>query len=279
MMGCAAALGIAIAAVANAGDGRTCPGDTPNPTAGVVLNLRVFNDCPFSTLVTNNVFPFLVEIDDQNMSCAGFANLHTWSFSTDGVNPAEFENCSHYRFHAEMVLDGTGEGEGGLRISPWWSPHADGLFNVRTTDGEIAVFGGRLPFFSFSNPNLPPPLGGGFSLHYVKGTPITLDMTYDPRALDALYPATVQYQVFYQGQLYDSGEIPFDMGNPTQDPPHGLYGALYPHYAGGHMKAFAPGTTGPPTNFKAAWSNICFAGPWATPVKVTSWNKLKAMYR
>lgn len=271
------ALAIVIASPAGAGDGRTCPGATPTPV-GAVLNLRVFNDCPFSTLTTSNVYPFLIEFHDQNLSCAGFANLHTWSFTTDGVTPAEFENCSHYRFRAEMVLSGTGEGEGGLRISPWWSPNADGLFNVRTTDGEVAVFGGRLPFFTFSNPATPPPFGGGFSVRYVKGTPITLDMTYDPRALDAAFPATVRYQLFYQGQLYDSGKIPFDMGNPSEDPPHGLYGALYPHYVGGHVKAFAPGV-GAPKDFKATWSNICYQGPSATPAKLTSWSKLKAMYR
>ena len=62
---------------------------TPLPNSAV-LHLRVFNDCPISILTTSNVFPGSIVIDDQNQPpqplCAGFANLHTWRFSTDGVN-------------------------------------------------------------------------------------------------------------------------------------------------------------------------------------------------
>lgn len=265
---CVLAVGMGLAAAAYGQGGLTCPGATPNPT-GVVLTPRVFNDCPFSTLTTQNIYPFLVEFHDQNLSCVGFANLHTWSFTVNGADPVEFENCSHYRFHAQMTLSGSGDGEGGLRISPWWSPNADGLFNVRTTDGEIAVFGGRLPFFSFTNE---------FGLRYVKGTPITLDMAYNPRALDAAFPATVEYRLFYNGALYGSGPLPFDIGNESEGPLHGLWGALTPHYVGGHVKAFAPGV-GASVDFKATWTNLCYLGPEATPARTTSWNKLKSLYR
>ena len=53
-------------------------------------------------------------------------------------------------FSADVTLSGTGDGEAGLQISPWWSPNVDGRFNVRTPDGEVACFGGRLPFYSFT---------------------------------------------------------------------------------------------------------------------------------
>src|SRR5204862_5435950 len=61
------------------------------------------------------------------------------------------------------------EGQGCIRPSPWLSPDADGRFNVRSTDGEIACFGGRLPFYTFT---------GVYGLHYVMGTDIHLGLTY-----------------------------------------------------------------------------------------------------
>src|SRR5437016_3660871 len=108
---------------------------TPLPNSAV-LHLRVFNDCPISILTTSNLFPGLIEINDQNQPpqplCAGFANMHTWRFSTDGVNAIQFQHGDAFEYSSTVVLDGAGEG--GLSLSPWWSPDADGLFNVRTTD-------------------------------------------------------------------------------------------------------------------------------------------------
>src|SRR5262245_30126100 len=124
----------ALAVVAMAATAHATP--TPN---SAVLHTRVFNDCPVSVLNTVNAFPGSIVIDDQNNVppfCAGFANLHTWRFSTDGVNPIQFINGDTFEYSCTMVLNGTGEG--GLNLSPWFGPDADGLFNVRTTDGEIA---------------------------------------------------------------------------------------------------------------------------------------------
>jgi len=39
------------------------------------------------------------------------------------------------------MSDGAGEGEGGLRISPWWAKFVDGRFMANATTGEIACFG------------------------------------------------------------------------------------------------------------------------------------------
>ncbi len=242
---------------------------TPLPNSAVI-HTRVFDDCPISILSTTNAFPVLVEINDQNQPpqpiCAGFANLHTWRFSTDGVNPIQFLNGDAFGYSCTLVLNGIGEG--GLSLAPWWSPDPDGLFNVRTTDGEIAVFGGRLPFFSFT---------GAFGLVYANNTPIQLGITYIPNGLSSISPAQVVYSVRYASINYTSGLLNFDQGNPAEDPPHGLYGALNPWYAGGHMKMFAF-PAGQAHGIDGKWMDIQYTtGP--VPTKKSSWSELKKLYR
>jgi len=241
---------------------------TPVPNSAV-LHLRVFNDCPISILNTVNAFPGSIVIDDQNATapfCVGFANLHTWRFSTDGVNALPLQNGDTFEYSCVVVLNGVGEG--GISLSPWWSPDADGLFNVRTTDGEIACFGGRMPFFSFT---------AAFGLHYVNNTPIQLGISYIPNGLSSVSPAQVVYNVRYASTNYTSGLINFDQGNPAEDPPHGQWGALNPWYAGGHVKMFVQ-TVGQPHGMTATWSDVQYnAGP--VPTVNTSWGRLKQLYR
>lgn len=257
-MALAAAMTIASAAFA-----------TPLPNSAVV-HTRVFDDCPISILTVNNLFPALVEIDDQNQppqpGCAGFANLHTWRFSTDGTTAIQFLNEDTFEYSCELQLNGAGEG--GLSLAPWWSPDPDGLFNVRTTDGEIAVFGGRLPFFTFT---------GAFGVVYTNNTPIQLGISYFPNGLSAGSPAAVVYSLRYNAINYSSGMLNFDQGNPAENPPHGLWGALTPWYAGGHMKMFAF-PAGQPHGINGQWRNIQYtAGP--TPSKKSSWSEVKKLYR
>jgi hypothetical protein len=212
----------------------------------------------------------LIEINDQNQPpqplCAGFANMHTWRFSADGVNPIQFQNGDAFQFSATLVLNGVGEG--GLSLAPWFSPDADGLFNVRTTDGEIACFGGRLPFFSFT---------GAFGLHYVNNTPIQLGISYIPNGLSSVSPAQVIYNVRYNATNYTSGLINFDQGTASEDPPHGLWGALNPWYAGGHVKMFVQ-TPGQPHGIDATWNDIQYTIQ-PLPTKMSTWGNLKAVYR
>lgn len=242
---------------------------TPLPNSAVI-HTRVFDDCPISILTTTNLFPALVQIDDQNQSpqpfCAGFANLHTWRFSTDGTNPIQFQNADQFEYSAVVTLNGAGEG--GLSLAPWWSPDPDGLFNVRTTDGEVAVFGGRLPFFTFT---------GGFGLVYANNTPITLGISYFPRGLSAASPAQVVYSARYNAINYTSGLLNFDQGNPAEDPPHGQWGALNPWYAGGHMKMFVF-PAGQAHGMNGKWSDIQYT---SAPVSATksSWSNIKKLYR
>src|SRR5882672_4196177 len=132
---------------------------TPSSNSAV-LHLRVFNDCPISTLSSVNNYPSSITISDSDLECFGFTNLHNWHLSSNGSTDDEFANNSCFTIACDFMLEGATGGEGGLQLSPWWSPDVDGRFNVRDTDGEIACFGGRLPFYTFT---------GAFGLHYIKG--------------------------------------------------------------------------------------------------------------
>jgi hypothetical protein len=257
-----AGLVLAIATVAAA---------TPAINSAVVIT-RVWNDCPGSTLSFINNYPALISIDDQNVGCIGYANLHAWRFSTDGAIPAEFANGDAFRFGADLLISGTGDGEAGLQITPWWSMLVDGRFNVRSTDGEIACFGGRLPFFTFSNPGF-----AGFDLHYQKGLPIHLEMIYLPNGLSSANPATVEYKLVYQGIPYTSGPRPYDEGNPAEDPPHGVWGMLTPAQVGGHMQFFV-GQSGPTGALHVEWSNILFE-PLTIAITPATWGGVKSLFR
>jgi len=231
------------------------------------ITTRIFNDCPGSTVTTTNTYPALVAIGDQNAGCVGFANLHNWRFSADGGATAiDFANGDGFRFCANLVLDGTGQGESGLQIAPWWS-EVDGRLNVRTTDGEIACFGGRLPFYSFTGSN---------GLVYVKGTPIQLEIIYKPNGLSMASPATIEYIVGYGG-TFSSGPLPFDQGNPAEDPPHGQWGDLTPTHVGGHFQFFV-GQSGPQGSLTASWRDICYEEK-SVGVAPTQWGAMKALYR
>jgi len=242
---------------------------TPLPNSAVI-HARVFDDCPISILTVNNLWPGIISIDDQNQLpqpfCAGFANLHTWRFSTDGVNDIQFLNEDTFEYSCELVLNGIGEG--GLNLAPWWGPQADGLMNIRTTDGEIACFGGRMPFFSFT---------GAFGLVYINNTPIQVGISYFPNGLSGVSPAQVVYNIRYNAINYTSGLLNFDQGNAGENPPHGLWGALTPWYAGGHMKMFAF-PAGQAHGINGQWREIQYtSGP--TPAKRSSWGDIKKLYR
>jgi hypothetical protein len=242
---------------------------TPVPN-GASIALRVFDNCPSALVTATNSYPASITIGTFNNDCFAFAERHAWSFSTDGgATPADFANGDQFSYCATVLLDGTGGGEGGLRLSPWYSLDVDGTFNCRTTDGEIAIFGGRLPFFSFTDP-----AHGG--LHYPKGAAIQLMIDYKPNGLSAVSPATIVYSLVLSGVPYSSGPLAFDQGNAAEDPPHGLWGILTPARVGGHVQAFCG--QGTPVDFVGTWQNICFeAGQ--TPAANTSWGKIKANYR
>jgi len=263
------ALGLVASSLAVAQDCNTCPGNTPSANS-VVIAPRVWNDCPSSTLTTVNNYPSLVSIDDTDVDCVGWTNLHVWAFSEDGITPAIFENCSHYKFSCVFNGSGSGAGvgEGGLRLSPWWSLQADGRFMVRIGgNGEIACFGGRLPFFSFTS---------AYGVTYTPGTDIWMRIIYAPHALTVADPAAIMYSIYYNGVTYDSPNLAFDEGNTAEG--HGSFGETCPAQAGGFLQE-PNGSGGALFNFTAQWKNIEYMGPAATPTSNKTWGQLKGMYR
>lgn len=235
-----------------------------------VIKTRIFDDCPGSTLNTANAYPASVYIsDDAEDECTKFANLHNWRFSEDGSNPAIFANGDLFRFSADLVIDGPGQCESGLQISPWWSPDVEGRLNVRTTDGEIALFGGVLPFFSFT---------GTFGIFYNKGQPIHIELNYEPHSNTELDPGTLECKIIYDGNQYTSGVLPFTNYNAAEDPIYHSYGIMEMAQAGGHIQClWFPGLN---QEIHSTWSNIEFS-PDAKPTAATnsSWGRVKTMYR
>lgn len=253
---------------------------TPNPN-GVFYILRIYNDCPASTLTTGGSYPSSFYIDDTMLGCSGFANLHVWQFSEDGgATGAVFHNNSNFHFCADLVITANdlNGGEAGINIAPWWST-ADGRINCRIPDGEIAAFGGRMPFVTWTNP-LDSHNYWGSSLHYVANTSIHLEMTYisGPTGPSAESPGQVQFSVTYEGNTYTTPWLLLDEGNPAEDPPHGLWGILDPASAGGFVQPRLD-----PGNFssfvRATWSNVCYDNLQAVPTHPSSWGSIKSLYR
>lgn len=235
-----------------------------------IINERIFNDCAASTLVTNDNYPASIFIsDDANDDCAGFANLHNWRFSENDADAAIFANADLFRFSAELVIDGPGQCEAGLQISPWWSQNVEGRLNVRTTDGEIAMFGGVLPFYNFS---------ASHGIFYTKGQPIRIEFNYTPNSNTEQDPATLECKITYGGNLYSSGVLPFNNYNPAEHPVYGSYGIMEQAQAGGHIQClWFPGVN---QEINATWSNIEYhPDSKPTSTEPSTWGRIKTMYR
>ena len=241
---------------------------SPNPNSAVIHE-RVFNDCPGTTLVSTNGYPGQIKIEETLVGCGGgFANLHAWRLSEDGINSVPFNNGDGFRLGFDFEIAGSSKGEGGLSVAPWWAQDVDGRFNVRSTDGEIACFSGRLPFYSFTSAQ---------GLTYAGG-PIHLEVVYLPNDLSMASPATIEYKVVYNSNSYTSGPLPFDEGNPAENPPYGVWGMLNDARVGGYVQHFV--TQSPEgSQLVATWSNVEYES-LSNPVAVetTSWGKVKGLY-
>lgn len=242
---------------------------TEVPTTAIV-NERVFDDCPISILSVDNSYP-MITIHDTKSNCgAGFANRHNWRFSDDGATNRLFSNNDGFGFSSTMTITGSGECEAGIGISPWWSQDVDGIFNVRTTDGEVACFGGRLPFYSFTGSN---------GVVYAKGEPIHLEIAYLPNGLSEAEPGTIEYTLVYQGVTHTSGPLAMDMANPDEDPPHGLWGILNEATAGGFLQFFL-GEGANDADANVVWGDILFEDlGTVVATENSSWGDVKALYR
>jgi len=211
---------------------------------GAHLNTRVFNDFPNSNLSTINNYPSQVQISDGNLVGTGFANRHNWRFSSDGgASDTQFQNADRFSFSADLTLSGSGNGEAGIQLTPWFSEQVDGVLYVNGVSGEVAAFGGRLPFYSFTVAQ---------GVHYTLGDTVHLGIEYDPHSLTAGDPGQIRYTY----NNLTSGWINFDQGNPAEDPPHGLWGILSPAEAGGYMQA--PGANVGTGTLVANFANIVY---------------------
>jgi hypothetical protein len=242
---------------------------TPNPNSAIVVE-RIYNDCPISTVTSTNTYPGLIQIHDTwDGLCVGFANLHSWSFSADGgATSANLGNNGNYKFSATVTLNSSpGTVEGGLQLAPWWS-NTEGRFQARIPDGEVACFGGRLPFYSFTVNN---------GVVYTAGTPIRFTIEYHANGLSMASPASIQYTCEYGPNTFSSPVLLFDEGNTAEDPPHGLWGSLDPTYAGGVVQV-NNGSGG--SQYDAKWENITFdCLDCVVPTQKTTWGRVKTLYR
>jgi len=252
---------------------------TPNAN-GAHWTFRINPDnCPITNITTGGSYPSSFYIEESNLLCTGWANTHVWRFSEDGgATPAVFHNNSNFHFCADLVIEAShaNGGEAGINIAPWWWL-ADGRINVRIPDGEIAAFGGRMPFVTWTNPADTQNYWGS-SLHYVEGTTIHLEMTYisGPTGPSEASPGQVQFSVGYEGNTYTTPWLLLDMGNPAEDPPHGLWGILDPASAGGFMQARLTQTA---EDFvRATWNNVCYDNLQVVPTQNTSWGRVKSLY-
>ncbi|HEY4759926.1 MAG TPA: PEP-CTERM sorting domain-containing protein [Thermoguttaceae bacterium] len=231
---------------------------SPVPAVNInsaVIKLRIFNDDPDSLLTFGDNYPASIFIQDLKLDGDGvpfeFANLHVWHLSENDLNDAVFNNNDGFDISSNLLISGTGNGEAGLQVTPWWSQDMDGRLMVRTDSGEVVAFGGRLPFYNFT---------GTYGLHYVKGDTIGLEIRYEPNSLTSVDPGTIEYLVTYNNNTYSSGVIPFDQGNPFDDPPYGLWGILNDARVGGFVQPNI-GVGNPETYLRADWSSIAYNVP------------------
>jgi len=264
------ALAFGLTAVASA--------QTPNPNGAFII-MPYWNNCPVSTQTTTNAYPAHVDMSDVDPFSFAGTNKHLWKFSEDGgATQGVFHNASNYYFCADVTISGNAPEnlEGGLNISPWWSD-GDGQFMINPNNGEIAVFGGRLPFASNHAPGYPP--GYWPQPDYVNGATVNMGMQYLAGPVDPTIsgiPATVTYYTVNGGTPYQFGPLAFDMGNAGENPPHGLWGSLEPTSVGGYFQV-RHGVV--PTAGYITWANICYTNLQPTPTSTSTWGSLKALYR
>jgi hypothetical protein len=202
-----------------------------------VINERIWNDADYSTFTSGNLYPNSLWMNDSGLDGTGWANRHNFRLSENGgISPAVFMNDDAFEFYSDVTITGTANAEGGLNLSPWWSQDVDGVFMLRTDDGEISCFGGRLPYYNFT---------ASQGITYTNGDTVRLGMVYQPNDLSEADPATIEYSVDMGGTLYTSGPLAFDEGNPGEDPPYGLWGMLNDARLGGFfMPKVDSGTPG-----------------------------------
>jgi len=157
-----------------------------------LFKTRIFNDQPASTVTTTNSYPSSITIKDEWVDSGGGQICNNFRLSADGgATPADFANGDAFSFAADVTLTGTASAETGLLVSPWWSPDVDGRFMINGASGEIACFGGRLPFYSFT---------ANYSLTYTLGDTVRMEVSM-PLILLARQPGYHKYLITMARQL------------------------------------------------------------------------------
>ena len=210
-----------------------------------IINERLWNNADYSTLTTGNTYPSSLWIQDAGLDDYGWANRHNFRLSDNGgVSEAVFMNDDAFEFHSDVTITGTADVEGGLNLTPWWSQDFDGVFMLRTSDGKVECWNGRLPYYDFTS---------NHGVTYVKGTTVRLGLIYEPNGLTETDPGTIQYlYTDTDDTTYSSPLLDFDMGNPDEDPPYGLWGILNDARLGGWFQVMVDDQT--PGN----WGRIDF---------------------
>lgn len=147
----------------------------------VQIRERVFNDYPDSTLVTTNNYPSVVRFAESPFGEGGFANRHLALFSENGGASARgfsYGEAWDLSFQATISAPaGFPRQEAGFYIDTLIA--GDGTFQI-TSDGEVAAFGGGMPFHTFG-------------IAYTAGTTATMGMKYRPGPGLGLAGATMEY--------------------------------------------------------------------------------------
>lgn len=216
-----------------------------------IIKTRIWNDNPTSIVTTSNLYASSITIKDDQIVGAGWSNLHNFRLSADGGStPASFANADAFSFFSDVTITGTAVSEAGLSVAPWWSPDADGRLQIRAdAGGEIAAFGGRLPFYSFT---------ASQSLTYTLGDTVRMGVVYRPNSLSEADPATIEYIVTMAGTDYSSGVLLFDQGNPLEG--YGEWGMLNSTQVGGFFQ---------PRVGAVAWEQVTFGDMVYVPEPAT----------
>lgn len=102
--------------------------------------------------ITNNGLAG-IRFEDRNFTGGGFANRHHAALSIGGT-PFQFDRTDSFRFDVDVIIEGAGGTEAGIWIgtAPFFpnsgNANVGNFVVLPDNSGEIAAFGGPLPFFT-----------------------------------------------------------------------------------------------------------------------------------
>jgi len=186
---------------------------------------RIFDDFTTSSLTVTDNYAASYRIEESNFSDDGqggnFANKHGAFFSEDsGATRFDFDYGDSFNAKLTYVDNSSGiDVEAGFLTDLFGFGFFGGLPN-----GEVAAFGGTLPFHSFGN-------------IYTPGDTVDLSMNYIAGTAEGFDPSVIIYGVQINGGGWtSSGAIPFtngEMGWPSAFTQYIGFGAQFNNPIGG----------------------------------------------